>query len=105
MRLLAIPILAVLVAHPLVNEDVLEPSVENEVAHALACATRLPPSAVTNIAANVAFAEYYATNGLSANEKAIKLVSEQRSDGRWFVGTNEVTWAAMKVLYEITVSE
>ena len=102
---IALAFAAVITAQPLVNEDVLEPSVENEVAHALACATRLPPSAVTNIAANVAFAEYYATNGLSANEKAIKLVSEQRSDGRWFVGTNEVTWAAMKVLYEITVSE
>ena len=38
------------------------------------------------------------TNSLTATQKAIRLVSSQRSDGRWFVGTNDVTAVAVEIL-------
>lgn len=78
-----------LTAQPLVNEEVLEPSVCNEVEHALARApTNAPPSRLLPVA----------TNGLSRTAIAIALVSSQKSDGRWRVGTNDVTAAAVDVL-------
>ena len=79
----------VLTAQPLVNEEVLEPSVCNEVEHALARApTNAPPSRILPVD----------TNGMSRTAIAIALVSSQKSDGRWRVGTNDVTAAAVDVL-------
>ena len=59
LRLLA----AAIVAQPLVNEAFLEPSVLNEVDHAL---SRAPTNAVALSAESVAFATLWATNGASA---------------------------------------
>lgn len=79
----------VLTAQPLVNEEVLEPSVCNEVEHALARApTNAPPSRILPVD----------TNGMSRTAIAIALVSSQKSDGRWRVGTNDVTAAAVDLL-------
>ena len=78
-------------AQPLVNEDVLEPSVRNEVRHALSLApTNAPPATILPVW----------TNGQNRTQVAIRLVSAQRADGRWFVGTNEVTSAAVETLKE-----
>ena len=88
---IALPLLAVtLTAQPLVNEDVLEPSVRNEVEHALAIApTNAPPAARMRPVPS---------NGLDRTQIAVRLVSEQKSDGRWLVGTNDVTAAAVELL-------
>jgi len=89
-------------ASPLVSEEVLEPSVENEVEHALAVA---PSNEVARAAAAVAapayappLAELGATGAVTRTALAVKLVSEQRADGRWFAGTNDVTAAAAGAL-------
>lgn len=83
---------AVLTAHPLVNEDVLEPSVRHEVRHALSVApTNAPAATVLPIP----------TNGLNRTQIAIGLVSAQKADGRWLVGTNDVTSAATELLKEL----
>ena len=134
-------ILAALVQiQPIVSEDVLEPSVRNEVDHALSlaaaamstnsppaaaispspaaiAATNSPPAVVstpspiaqptTNAFAfvasptNAAPGDIFGTNGLSATEIAIKLVSSQRADGRWLSGTNDVTAAAIQILLSL----
>ena len=87
----AIVIAAVITAQPLVNEDVLEPSVRNEVCHALSIApTNAPPATRLPVP----------TNGLNRTQLAIRLVSAQKADGRWFVGTNDVTSAAVSLLKE-----
>ena len=80
---------AVIAAEPLANADVLEPSVQNEVDRALSVAPADPPPAAVLP---------FATNGLSRTDIAIRLVSGQRADGRWFVGTNDVTAAAVEIL-------
>ena len=88
----AIVIAAVITAQPLVNEDVLEPSVRNEVRHALSLApTNAPPATILPVW----------TNGQNRTQVAIRLVSAQRADGRWFVGTNDVTSAAVGLLKEV----
>ena len=87
----ALVIAAVITAQPLVNEDVLEPSVRNEVRHALSLApTNVPAATVLPVP----------TNGLNRTQLAIRLVSAQKADGRWFVGTNDVTSAAVSLLKE-----
>ena len=80
------------------SNDALEPSVLNEVEHAISRAEGLlaPTSA-----ASAAFAKLYETNGLSATDAAVGLVSSQRSDGRWLAGTNDVTCAALDVLRRV----
>ena len=88
----ALVIAAVITAQPLVNEDVLEPSVRNEVRHALSLApTNAPTATVLPVP----------TNGLNRTQLAIRLVSAQKADGRWFVGTNDVTSAATELLKEL----
>lgn len=89
-------------ASPLVNEDVLEPSVENEVEHALAVA---PSNEVALAEAALAAPEYSpplaalgVTGSVTRTALAVKLVSEQRADGRWLAGTNDVTAAAAGAL-------
>ena len=79
-------------AHPLVNEDVLEPSVRNEVCHALSLApTNAPAASVPP--------DW--TNGLNRTQVAIRLVSAQKAGGCWFAGTNDVTSAVVEVLTEM----
>ena len=78
-------------AQPLVNENVLEPSVRNEVRHAISLAPTNAPAATIPPAW---------TNGQNRTQVAIRLVSAQRADGRWLVGTNDVTSAAVELLKE-----
>lgn len=85
---------AVLTAQPLVDADVLEPSVLNEVQHALSLA---PTNAVSLTPASAAFAAFYATNGMNATSRAISLVSAQK-DGRWFHNGHDVTPVAVLFL-------
>ena len=84
---------ALIVAQPLANEDFLEPSVLNELDHAFACAP-------TNACAPATPRDYalLGTNGLSRTALAIRLVSIQRPDGRFAVGTNDVTAAALRLV-------
>lgn len=84
---------------PLVDEEVLEPSVQNEVDHALNVA---PTNKFEKTEASIDFAKLYQTNGMSATETAIALISAQKSDGRWFLGTNEVTGAALEILRRLS---
>jgi len=105
---------------PLVSEDVLEPSIQNEVDHALSLAPtnalseasfpanvpapccRCCQCAQTNALATCGCVDMrrdlFGTNGLSSTEIAIKLISLQKSDGRWFDGTNDVSAAAVRIL-------
>ena len=82
-------------AQPLVDEDVLEPSVQNEVDHALG---RAPTNEVAVSDASVAFAALWATNGTSATDRAIALVSSQKDGGRWEFGGKDVTPVAARLL-------
>ena len=59
---------AAITAQPLVDADVLEPSVLNEVDHALG---RAPTNEVPVSEASVGFAALWATNGASTTERAI----------------------------------
>ena len=91
MKAPAILLAASITAQPLVNEDVLEPSVRNEVCHALSLApTNAPAATIPPVW----------TNGQDRTHVAIRLVSEQRADGRWLVGTNDVTTAVVEILKE-----
>ena len=87
--MLTVVLALVLTAHPLANEEVLEPSVRNEVEHALSLAPTNAPAA---------FELPFETNGMSRTQIAIRLVSLQRSDGRWRVGTNDVTSSSVELL-------
>lgn len=92
LKMTSLAFAAVITAQPLVNEDVLEPSVRNEILHALQVApTNAPPATVLPIS----------TNGLNRTQVAIALVSAQKGDGRWFAGTNDVTSAAVELLKEL----
>lgn len=86
---------SLITAQPLVDADVLEPSVQNEVDHALSVApTNAPPSVLAQDGA-------FATNGMSRTDIAIKLVSLQNKEGRWMDGTNDVTKAVVDLLKEL----
>ncbi len=84
-------LLAAFLAQPLVSDDVLEPSVANEVDHALGRApTNAPPLTIKG--------DLLGTNGLTKTQIALKLVSAQNREGRWVLGTNDVTRLAVKIL-------
>ena len=72
--------------------DALEPSVLNEVERALAVAP------VETNAVPCAAGDVFATNGLSATDVAIRLVSLQRADGRWYVSGTNFTAEAVGIL-------
>ena len=92
LKTLVIALAVTITAQPLVNEDILEPSVRNEVRHALSLApTNAPPATILPVW----------TNGQNRTQVAIRLVSAQRADGRWLVGTNDVTSAAVELLKEV----
>ncbi len=85
---------AVITAQPLVDEDVLEPSVQNEVDHAISLAST---NEVVLTCAAVAFVELYATNGMSTTSRAVSLVSTQKG-GQWFHDGADVTPVAVRML-------
>ena len=94
MKIVSTAFLAVAIsANPIANENVLEPSVLNEIEHAMAKAPTNHP------ACTCSWRPF--TNTVSATEMAITLVSSQRSDGRWIDGTNDVTEAALRMLREL----
>jgi len=73
-------------------DGVLEPSVLNEVEHAIdrapSCATNAPPVC----------GDVFATNGLSATAIAVSLVSRQDKDGNWMVNGTNFTAEAVRIL-------
>ena len=100
---LALPLAAALALPTFVSEDVLEPSVRNEVDHAIARAPVEAWTAATNVSAEVRGAAWVredgsATNALSATAIALKLISTQGADGRWRCGTNDWTVTALRIL-------
>lgn len=99
---------------PIVSENVLEPSIQNEVDHALSRAPKterhevilttnsvMSVKSMTNGIGKVIYhptGDIFGTNGLSLTDIAIKLVSSQKSDGSWKIGTNDVTSVAVDIL-------
>ena len=86
-----------IVASPLPGADVPEPSIVNEIEHAVSSA----PADARSISATPfedARRMLLGTNSLNATATALRLVSAQRSDGRWVVGTNDLTAAAVTIL-------
>lgn len=94
--LLSIILAVAVTAQPLPNEEVLEPSVRNEVDHALCVAST---NAVPPTVAGLHFARLYETNGMSATARAISLVSSQK-DGCWYWQGTNVTPVAVGLLRE-----
>jgi hypothetical protein len=86
---------------PLANEDFLEPSVRHEVERALSRAPRPAPPVAPRVRREKAFLQLFATNGLTRTAQAIRLVSAQRADGRWSVGTNDVSAVAIERLLSL----
>ena len=94
MKTLVPVLLAALVVHiPADPDGPLEPSVMNEVEHAL---SRVPECCRTN--SPVAFGDIFATNGLSASAIAVSLVSRQGKDGKWIVNGTNATSEAVSIL-------
>ena len=100
LRFLAVASAATISVQPIADGDTLEPSVENEVAHALSAvpagAADLPADAYARTLA--ATNDVFSTNGLNATQIAIRLVSMQNSEGKWIVGTNDFTAVAADIL-------
>ena len=93
MKTLVLALLAALVVQiPADPDGPLEPSVMNEVEHALARA----PSCATNEPAS--FGDIFATNGLSATAIAVSLVSRQDKSGMWIVNGTNATAEAVGIL-------
>ena len=68
----------------------LEPSVQNEVDHAVVTAVAEPPPSQGDL---------FATNGLTRERIALKLISSQRAGGWWLMETNPVpTRLAIQIL-------
>ena len=78
-------------------EGPLEPSVQNEVDHAVSRAEawlRLQPACTNGVCGDV-----LGTNGLAAGEVAVKLVSSQKGGGWWVTPTNPApTRLAVEIL-------
>ena len=106
---LAILFMAALGVQPLPQPDgLLEPSVQNEVDHAVARGERWlaavagrQPGHGTNVTsvAGLPSRDLFATNGLTREQIAVKLVSSQRAGGWWLVETNAApTRLALEIL-------
>lgn len=86
---------------PIAEDDFLEPSIQNEVDHALA---RAPSNTLArsdwpeDFAIYCATNDFFKTNNLSKSAIAIRLVSIQHSDGKWYDGTNDVSNVAIEIL-------
>lgn len=86
----------------------LEPSVQNEVDHAIALGERWLAAAASAQGTNVAAAasarhpcqgDLFATNGLTREGIAVKLISSQRAGGWWLMETNAApTRLALEIL-------
>ena len=72
----------------------LEPSVENEVFHAISIAPAVPRQAVPA-------GDVFGKHGVNATQIAWKLDPMQNSEGRWMCGTNDCTAAAVAILRRI----
>lgn len=90
------------------SEDVLEPSIQNEVDHALSRSSAFdePATNVTACASSTNSASFANipsswTNGMNATAKAIKLISLQNAEGRWLDGTNDVTRSVRAILLKL----
>lgn len=90
-------ILAVSISANVINgPETLEPSIVNEVEHALSRAP-VVSEPMTNAVADV-----FATNGLSATATAIRLVSLQKADGTWMVNGTNMTQEAVRILRDVS---
>ena len=77
----------------------LEPSVQNEVDRAVSLGERWLAAHAPVTCTNVPSADLFATNGLTRDRIAIKLVSLQRSGGWWLMETNAApTHLAVEIL-------
>ena len=86
---LAILFAATLGVQPLPQPDgPLEPSVQNEVDHAVALGERWLAAHAPKSGARAPTGDLFATNGLTREQIAVKLVSSQRAGGWWLVETN-----------------
>ena len=91
---------------PLPDADILEPSIENEVNHALARAyaatNAVPTPPLVGASAGATNAIRAIVHpGMTNSDAAIRLVSAQKADGRWYDGTNDVTLAAIDALEKL----
>ncbi len=108
MRLLMAAIVAAAFqVRPMPRQDgPLEPSIQNEVDHAvdraeawLARQTNLVSMARVATTNTVDVARLFATNGLTREKIALKLISSQKGEGWWIVSTNAApTRAAVEML-------
>jgi len=94
----AFPCLLAIVVTLLADPDDIEPSIRNEVDHALSVVPKGPFPPLGDEAA--AFAALYATNGLSGSDRAIALVSSQKG-GRWLWKGADVTPVAVWYLRSV----
>ena len=86
---LAILFAATLGVQPLPQPDgPLEPSVQNEVDHAVALGERWLAAHAPKGGVRAAAGDLFSTNGLTRERIAIKLISAQRAGGWWLVETN-----------------
>ena len=92
MRICATVIAAAFSVQPLPQADgPLEPSVQNEVDHAVSLGERwlaAHPPATNAPAAHMPSGDLFATNGLTRERIALKLISSQRAGGWWLMETN-----------------
>lgn len=97
---LAIMFAAVCGFQPLPQPDgPLEPSIQNEVDHAVSIGERWLASHASAACTNLPSGDLFATNGLTRERVAIKLISSQRSGGWWLVETNSApTRLALEIL-------
>lgn len=93
MKLTLIAIVATVITANVINgpDAELEPSVLNEVEHAISRA-KMPkkPQAATG--------DIFGTNGLSRTAMAVKLVSSQTAEGSWLVNGTNFTAEAISIL-------
>ena len=78
----------------------LEPSVQNEVDHAIALGERWLAAHDSAVAGRPPYqGDLFATNGLTRERIAIKLISSQRAGGWWLMETNAApTRLAIEIL-------
>ena len=80
-------------------EGPLEPSVQNEVDRAIVLGERWLAAHAPKVGACAPVGDLFATNGLTRDRVAIKLISAQRAGGWWLVETNAApTRLAIQIL-------
>lgn len=82
---------------PIPHEDApLEPSIQNEVDHAVDLAERW---LALNAGTNSLSGDFFGTNGMTRTGIALKLLRSQRAGGYWTTGTNDApTKLAVSIL-------